>query len=287
MQRSWLVWWLTAAGCVVNHPLEVCNGIDDDRDPATRDGVDDVELGAPCDGPDSDLCAEGSVICADGQLVCNDATPDTLEQCNGEDDDCDGLVDEGFELASDPANCGACGRTCTNANGPTGCVASTCVASCAPGAVDCNGDPDDGCEVFRDRNPSCGDAAVAGTISGDLGGSFVLTGTDEAIVELVLTEDSVGDTPVTGMVELEVPAGLDYDLYVHCGDCDGAIMGSSRNPAGTPERVPFRHRDTPNINDDQTIFVEVRFVSETTCAAAWQLRVTGAAPVAATTCGPV
>src|SRR5262245_37533729 len=40
-------------------PQERCDGIDNDCDPATPDGEDDPQLGAPCDGPDGDFCLEG------------------------------------------------------------------------------------------------------------------------------------------------------------------------------------------------------------------------------------
>jgi hypothetical protein len=60
--------------------------------------------------------------------VCKDE-----ELCNGVDDTCDGQVDEGFDLTTDVANCGACGRTCA---GGTLCRASTCVEGRCDDAVD-------------------------------------------------------------------------------------------------------------------------------------------------------
>jgi hypothetical protein len=45
------------------------------------------------------------------------------ESCNTLDDDCDGQVDEGFNLVSDPNNCGTCGTVC--AIGEV-CVAGVC-----------------------------------------------------------------------------------------------------------------------------------------------------------------
>ncbi|RMH45090.1 MAG: lipoprotein receptor, partial [Deltaproteobacteria bacterium] len=41
-----------------------------------------------------------------------DAAPCTPapEVCDGRDNDCDGDVDEDFNLMADPANCGACGN---------------------------------------------------------------------------------------------------------------------------------------------------------------------------------
>lgn len=287
MRALLLACCLAVTSCVTNHPFEICNGLDDDRDRETLDGLEDLRVGEPCDGPDDDLCAEGSQVCVNGQIACNDATGDAVEACNATDDDCDTTVDEGFDLATDPRNCGACDRACTNANGATECNAGACSPSCAMGAVDCNADPDDGCEVFRDRNPTCEELAGTDSLSGDSGGRVELTGTDEAIFEITLTETSMNDVSVTASIDLEVPPGLDYDLYVYCESCGGTIMSSSRNPAGTSERVDFRHLDSPNINDDQTIYVEVRFVSETACGDEWRLTITGATSVPNVTCGPV
>jgi cysteine-rich repeat protein len=78
------------------------------------------------------------------------------ELCDGLDNDCNGLVDEGFDLQTDPANCGTCGRSCETIKGDntvvTGCVAGGCQFACSgPGFVDRNGDlalgnAGDGCE---------------------------------------------------------------------------------------------------------------------------------------------
>jgi hypothetical protein len=57
------------------------------------------------------------------------------ELCNGEDDDCDGVIDEDAAL------------DCQLANATARCVSSSCVVDhCAPGFQDCNGVSDDGCE---------------------------------------------------------------------------------------------------------------------------------------------
>jgi len=74
---------------------ELCNGEDDDCD-----GLFDEDfpaLGAACDGPDSDLCPNGELICTSDGLgvVCDVETiEDIVDTCNGEDDDCDNLIDE-------------------------------------------------------------------------------------------------------------------------------------------------------------------------------------------------
>ncbi|MCA9579936.1 MAG: hypothetical protein KC668_31120, partial [Myxococcales bacterium] len=73
--------------------LELCDGMDNDCDPDTADGQDDPDVGLACDGGDSDLCEEGVLACMDGALTCDDMTGDDIELCDGEDNDCDGAID--------------------------------------------------------------------------------------------------------------------------------------------------------------------------------------------------
>ncbi len=75
------------------------------------------------------------------------------ETCNLIDDDCDGTVDNGFDLQSDELNCGACGVRCEKAGAQTQCTAGACmITGCFPGFSDVNGDitgpyaQSDGCE---------------------------------------------------------------------------------------------------------------------------------------------
>jgi len=69
--------------------------VDDDCDPASADGSEDPLVGTACDGPDGDLCAEGTRFCSGGALDCSDNTATNPEICaNSIDDDCDGQTDE-------------------------------------------------------------------------------------------------------------------------------------------------------------------------------------------------
>jgi hypothetical protein len=75
------------------------------------------------------------------------------EICNEKDDDCDGMIDEGFELQTDPANCGRCGITCSFANATPLCQAGRCrFETCATGHVDLDGLPQNGCECSLTNN---------------------------------------------------------------------------------------------------------------------------------------
>ena len=102
----------------------------------------------------------------DGGMVGPDACVSSgAEMCNGRDDDCDGKIDEGFDLQTDPANCGTCGQTCLLPNAFPACVDGKCsVGECAAGFVDLNGNVNDGCEYLctptgselcNDRDDDC------------------------------------------------------------------------------------------------------------------------------------
>ncbi|RMH40294.1 MAG: hypothetical protein D6689_14200 [Deltaproteobacteria bacterium] len=78
-----------------------------------------------------------------------DACLPNVEACNGVDDDCDGEVDEDFNLDSDPNHCGACGNRCTYDFAFGLCNAGTCEqGDCFPGYIDLDGESSNGCEYF-------------------------------------------------------------------------------------------------------------------------------------------
>ena len=72
---------------------ELCNDEDDDCDGMVDEG--NPEGGAAC-GMDRGACTVGEITCADGVLACSGVLPMEIETaCDGEDEDCDGVVDEG------------------------------------------------------------------------------------------------------------------------------------------------------------------------------------------------
>jgi hypothetical protein len=119
---------------------EVCNSRDDDCDGTIDEGfnlaTDPQNCGAcglVC--PPGSSCVGGQCRSADNDgdgfsppQDCNDndarVNPAAPEACNSRDDDCDGTIDEGFNLATDPRNCGACGVVCPQG---TFCVNGQCV----------------------------------------------------------------------------------------------------------------------------------------------------------------
>ncbi len=131
-------------GCDAETPAaEVCNGVDDDCDGLTDEGMP----AGPCTVESELGTCSGTQTCQ-GVLgwLCSAKTP-AEEVCNGLDDDCDGQVDEGFTDAegqfASVDHCGSCGASCV-AKFPgaaeVACDASgaapVCVlVACAPGFV--------------------------------------------------------------------------------------------------------------------------------------------------------
>lgn len=85
---------------VARSAIERCNGLDDDCDGSVDENW--PSLGQSCDGTDADLCEYGQWVCdTDGlEVSCSDGPTTAAEVCNGLDDDCDGLVDNGFMIGA-------------------------------------------------------------------------------------------------------------------------------------------------------------------------------------------
>ncbi len=139
--RTWLaallgaLLLLLASGCETEaFCLSGCEGDEADAgfdagtDSGARDAGIAVDAGPEDAGPDG-------------------CTPGAAEICNGLDDDCDGVVDEGIDTDTDIDNCGGCGMGCAPPGAFGACVAGMCeIDTCDVGFFDLNGDVTDGCE---------------------------------------------------------------------------------------------------------------------------------------------
>ncbi|HUH02444.1 MAG TPA: lamin tail domain-containing protein [Kofleriaceae bacterium] len=210
---------------------ELCNGVDDDCDPDTVDGSDDPLVGIACDGPDTDLCTEGTTSCETGGVIaCSDATGDDVELCNGVDDDCNPSTADGSgdPLVGVPCD-GDDGDLC--AEGLTSCVMGGIVCSDTTGtSVEvCNG-ADDDCDGLLDEDfdfqndpATCGDCTTTCSNLCCAGGCRVASATDcgacgrtcaEVVLvinEIMIDPQAVGDS-VGEWFEIRNLSGFDVDV---------------------------------------------------------------------------
>jgi hypothetical protein len=106
------------------------------------------DCGGDCPGCDVDQpCLAGddciSLECNDG--ICGPECPDGLANCDKDNsNECE------INTRVDVENCGACGNVCALPHAASECSAGECriqTDGCDEGFADCNGEPEDGCEV--------------------------------------------------------------------------------------------------------------------------------------------
>jgi hypothetical protein len=119
-------------------------------------------------------CRQTVQQCVDGEeQQCVPGQP-SAEICNGMDDDCDGVIDNGFNLNSDPSHCGECnhacqtetpascgengvcaGGNCQKYGSATVCQPASCVGTTLQPAARCDGNgdcvapPPQNCDPFK------------------------------------------------------------------------------------------------------------------------------------------
>ena len=127
---------------------EVCNNADDDCDGVVDEGF--AQKGQACDGPDADLCNEGTWSCNGTSLVCTDNTGNNIEVCNNIDDDCNGAVDEGFDQKGQPCD-GSDGDYCKEGTWQCNGTGVSCSDNTGTNTESCNG-VDDDCDGWVDES---------------------------------------------------------------------------------------------------------------------------------------
>ncbi len=135
---------------------EVCNGFDDNCNNMTDEG--DPGGGGSCTAPA--ICGNGTLHCVMGALMCQGSATAMPEVCNGVDDDCNNMIDDGI------ADRGPCGMPLGGAcqAGVDRCVSGSfqCVGYVGPVPEVCNCIDDD-CAGGVDNPPTGGSLCPVGS----------------------------------------------------------------------------------------------------------------------------
>jgi hypothetical protein len=188
--------------------------------------------------PDSATLVDAAMP-SDSALPVDMASPPDLttsHACDGQHADCNQDTSDGCETAIYTAlNCGGCGITCVPQGGTNSCVASgssyACKPTCDNAHVDCDGNPNNGCEVALASDPGESDNACPGEqfmVSEGTTQTFsthrILPAGDvdmyaAQMVEAVHVCEPPAAQPYVAIVTLTAPSGVDLQLTGGTSSC--------------------------------------------------------------------
>ena len=156
---------------------ELCNGLDDDCDTMIDEATPEAPLpgvGSPCSAGVTNQCQAGTLACVGGALACqitSSQEADEEEICDGIDNDCNGLVDDGVAGVGEECACegfdvqtlsqGICspGQTACRGSTPLACIGCKLPSTEVCDGLDnnCNGvvdEGDDGVDLCAFKGPT-------------------------------------------------------------------------------------------------------------------------------------
>ncbi len=231
---------------------EICDGRDNNGAGTVADGFN---LGAPCEGVGR--CGAGVFECdadGSGRAVCSSepggsGSEAVAEQCNAQDDDCDGQTDEDFATGQPCDGAGACGA------GVSECAADgRLICSTEPGGSHAQGGPelcngvDDNCDGQIDEGLGLGNACPAqgicpaGVVECDATGHTICSTGPGGTADVSAAEScNTLDDDCDGQTDEDFSVGMPCDGQGACGngvrECDGhGGARCSTEPGGSQDQ---------------------------------------------------
>jgi hypothetical protein len=249
-----------ALACAQNFPpsSEICDGLDNDCDGVVDNG--NPGSGLACATGALGVCAAGTTTCSGGAIVCQPSAQAGAEVCDGLDNDCDGVPDNGNPGGGLPCNTGlpgACGAGVT-ACGIGGHI--VCVQIVDPTPETCDGVDNDCDGVIDNGNPGGAQACSTGLPGVCAAGTSACTGgaivCNQNVQPSAETCDGL-DNDCNGVVDDGNPGGNQACNTGHQGvcaagttACTGGKIACNQNVQPSAETCDGLDNDCNGVIDD-------------------------------------